>query len=201
MRIVVGRTHLNWPLVLVAIATLASMDIGAWAQGNANAAAAAATYTLQPGDEIEVSVYGEMELQRKMLIRPDGRFSFPLAGEVVAMNRSVADVQTELTTKIRPLIPEAVVTVSVTGLDGNRAYVIGQVTKAGAIPLNPRINVLQALSLAGGTTAFAALNDIIILRGSGREQKAFRFAYDEIKKGRNLEQNIQLENGDVVLVP
>jgi len=201
MRIVVGRTHLNWPLVLVAIATLASMDIGAWAQGNANVAAAAATYTLQPGDEIEVSVYGEMELQRKMLIRPDGRFSFPLAGEVVAMNRSVADVQTELTTKIRPLIPEAVVTVSVTGLDGNRAYVIGQVTKAGAIPLNPRINVLQALSLAGGTTAFAALNDIIILRGSGREQKAFRFAYDEIKKGRNLEQNIQLENGDVVLVP
>ena len=201
MRIVDGRTHLNWPLVLVAIATLASMDIGAWAQGNANAAAAAATYTLQPGDEIEVSVYGEMELQRKMLIRPDGKFSFPLAGEVNAMSRSVADVQGELTSKIRPLIPEAVVTVSVTGLDGNRAYVIGQVTKAGAIPLNPRINVLQALSLAGGTTPFAALNDIIILRGSGREQKAFRFAYDEIKKGRNLEQNIQLENGDVVLVP
>jgi len=201
MRIVDGRTHLNWPLVLVAIAALASTATGARAQGNANAAAAAATYTLQPGDEIEVSVYGEMELQRKMLIRPDGRFSFPLAGEVVAMNRSVADVQTELTTKIRPLIPEAVVTVSVTGLAGNRAYVIGQVTKAGAIPLNPRINVLQALSLAGGTTAFAALNDIIILRGSGREQKALRFAYDEIKKGRNLEQNIQLENGDVVLVP
>jgi polysaccharide export outer membrane protein len=201
MRIVVGRTHLNWPLVLVAIAALASTATGARAQGNANAAAAAATYTLQPGDEIEVSVYGEMELQRKMLIRPDGKFSFPLAGEVNAMSRSVADVQGELTSKIRPLIPEAVVTVSVTGLDGNRAYVIGQVTKAGAIPLNPRINVLQALSLAGGTTPFAALNDIIILRGSGREQKAFRFAYDEIKKGRNLEQNIQLENGDVVLVP
>jgi len=200
MWIVDGKARLNRLLVLLAI--LASIETTAWGQGgNANAAAAAATYTLQPGDEIEVSVYGEMELQRKMLIRPDGRFSFPLAGEVVAMNRSVADVQTELTTKIRPLIPEAVVTVSVTGLDGNRAYVIGQVTKAGAIPLNPRINVLQALSLAGGTTAFAALNDIIILRGSGREQKAFRFAYDEIKKGRNLEQNIQLENGDVVLVP
>ena len=201
MWIVDSRTRLNWSLV--SVAALASMEMtGAWAQAtNANAVAAAATFVLQPGDEIEVSVYGEMELQRKMLIRPDGKFSFPLAGEVLAMNRSVADVQTELTTKIRPLIPEAVVTVSVTGLDGNRAYVIGQVTKAGAIPLNPRINVLQALSLAGGTTAFAALNDIIILRGSGREQKAFRFAYDEIKKGRNLEQNIQLENGDVVLVP
>jgi polysaccharide export outer membrane protein len=201
MWIVDSRTRLNWSLV--SVAALASMEMtGAWAQAtNANAVAAAATFALAPGDEIEVSVYGEMELQRKMLIRPDGKVSFPLAGEVLAMNRSVADVQTELTSKIRPLIPEAVVTVSVTGLDGHRAYVIGQVTKAGAIPLNPRINVLQALSLAGGTTAFAALNDIIILRGSGREQKAFRFAYDEIKKGRNLEQNIQLENGDVVLVP
>jgi polysaccharide export outer membrane protein len=192
---------LKWSIVL--LATLASIEMtGAWAQAsNANAAAAAAAYTLQPGDEIEVSVYGEMELQRKMLIRPDGKFSFPLAGEVAAMNRSVADVQAELTTKIRPLIPEAVVTVSVTGLEGNRAYVIGQVVKPGTVPLNPRINVLQALSLAGGGTPFAALNDIIILRGTGREQKVLRFAYDDIKRGRNLEQNIQLENGDVVLVP
>src|SRR3954470_6985256 len=116
MCVVDGRTRLNWPLVLVAaLASLATT--GALGQAsNANAVAAAATYTLQPGDEIEVSVYGEMELQRKMLIRPDGRFSFPLAGEVIAITRSVADVQTELTTKIRPLIPEAVVTVSVTGL-------------------------------------------------------------------------------------
>ena len=201
MWVVEGRTRLNWSLVLVA--ALASMEMtGAWAQAtNANAVAAAATFVLQPGDEIEVSVYGEMELQRKMLIRPDGKFSFPLAGEVVAISRSVADVQMELTSKIRPLIPEAVVTVSVTGLEGHKAYVIGQVIKPGAIPLNPRINVLQALSVAGGTTAFAALNDIIILRGTGREQRVLRFAYDDIKRGRNLEQNIQLENGDVVLVP
>jgi polysaccharide export outer membrane protein len=67
--------------------------------------------------------------------------------------------------------------------------------------MNPRINVLQALSLAGGTTAFAALNDIIIIRGNGRDQRVLRFAYDDIKRGRNLEQNIELDNGDVVLVP
>jgi polysaccharide biosynthesis/export protein len=203
MWVVDRRTRLNWPLALLAVAALTSIEMtGAWGQAaNANAAAAAAAFTLQPGDEVEVSVYGEMELQRKMLIRPDGKFSFPLAGEVVAISRSVADVQMELTSKIRPLIPEAVVTVSVTGLEGHKAYVIGQVIKPGAIPLNPRINVLQALSVAGGTTAFAALNDIIILRGTGREQRVLRFAYDDIKRGRNLEQNIQLENGDVVLVP
>src|SRR5262245_40804853 len=202
MSVVASGKASKWPLVLLGVILASIGTTGAWAQGsNANAAAAAATYTLQPGDEIEVSVYGEMELQRKMLIRPDGKFSFPLAGEIIAINRSVADVQTELTTKIRPLIPEAVVTVSVTGLEGNRAYVIGQVIKPGTIPLNPRINVLQALSLAGRGTPFAALNDIIILRGTGREQRVLRFAYDDIKRGRNLEQNIQLENGDVVLVP
>jgi len=203
MLVVNRRTRSNWPFVLLGVVILASIETtGAWGQAsNANAAAAAATYTLQPGDEIEISVYGEMELQRKMLIRPDGKFSFPLAGEVLAMNRSVADVQAELTSKIRPLIPEAVVTVSVTGLAGHVAYVIGQVAKPGTIPLNPRINVLQALAVAGGGTAFAALNDIIILRGSGREQRVLRFAYDDIMRGRNLEQNVQLENGDVVLVP
>src|SRR4029077_15738636 len=120
MWIVDRRTRLNWPLALLAVAALTSIEkTRAWGQdANATAAAAAAAFTLQPGDEIEVSVYGEMELQRKMLIRPDGKFSFPLAGEVVAISRSVADVQMELTSKIRPLIPEAVVTVSVTGLEG-----------------------------------------------------------------------------------
>jgi polysaccharide export outer membrane protein len=159
------------------------------------------TYTLQPGDKIDVSVWGEEKLQREILIRPDGKFSFPLTGEVNAMGRTVADIQTELTSKLVTYIPEAVVTVSVTGIGGNRIFVIGQVTKPGNFELNQRLNVLQALSLAGGTTPFAALNDIIIIRGSGREQRVFRFGYDEIKRGRNLEQNIELENGDVVIVP
>ena len=101
MWIVNGRTRLNWPLEYVGRGSRVDRDDRSLGSSpNANAAAAAATFTLQPGDEIEVSVYGEMELQRKMLIRPDGKFSFPLAGEVVAMNRSVADVQTELTSKI-----------------------------------------------------------------------------------------------------
>jgi polysaccharide export outer membrane protein len=158
-------------------------------------------YTLQPGDKIELSVWGEEQLQREVMIRPDGKFSFPLIGEVNAIGRTVADVQQEMTTKLVTYIPEAVVTVSVTGLAGNRVYVIGQVAKPGTYEMNPRINVLQALSLAGGTTAFAALNDIIIIRGNGRDQRVLRFAYDDIKRGRNLEQNIELANGDVVVVP
>ena len=67
--------------------------------------------------------------------------------------------------------------------------------------MNRQISVLQALSIAGGTTPFAALNDIIIIRGRNAEQRVYPFGYDEVKRGRKLEQNIQLESGDVVVVP
>jgi polysaccharide export outer membrane protein len=79
--------------------------------------------------------------------------------------------------------------------------VIGQVTKAGSFVMNPRVNVLQALSLAGGMTPFAAVNDIIVLRGAGESQRALPFHYAEVVKGRNLNQNVLLEAGDVVVVP
>jgi polysaccharide export outer membrane protein len=158
-------------------------------------------YRLHPGDQIEVSVWGEEELQRTLLVRPDGKLSFPLAGEVDAANRTAADLQAEITTRLQSLIPEAVVTVSVTGIDGNRIYLIGQVENPGSFVMNPQITVLQALSLAGGPTPFAALNEILVVRGRGEDQRVFRFAYDDVKRGRGLEQNIVLESGDVVVVP
>lgn len=162
---------------------------------------AAADYRLQPGDRIEVSVWGEEELQRELLIRPDGAFSFHLTGEVRAAGRTVMEVQNELTQKLTRYIAEPTVTVSVTALEGNRVYVIGQVNNPGTFVMNPALNVLQALALAGGTTAFASLNDIIIIRETEDGQVALPFQYDDIKRGRRLQQNVQLRSGDTVLVP
>jgi len=160
-----------------------------------------ADYMLQPGDQLDISVWREEELQREIIVRPDGKFSFPLTGEVVAVNRSVADIQQEITEKLERYIPEAVVTVTVTAVGGNRIYVIGQVREPGSFVMNPQINVLQALSLAGGTTAFASLNDIIVLRRSDGNQRILNFRYNDISRGRNLDQNILLEAGDVLIVP
>ena len=158
-------------------------------------------YRLQPGDAVQVSVWGEAELERPVILRPDGKFSFPLVGEVAAAGRTVVDVQTEMERKLSALIPEAVVTLAITALEGNRIYVIGQVNGPGSFIMNPQISVLQALSLAGGTTPFAQVNDIIIIRGKGSEQEVLRFGYDNVSRGRNLDQNVQLESGDVVIVP
>lgn len=158
-------------------------------------------YKIHAGDEIEVSVWKEPDLLRKTIVRPDGKIGFPLTGEIVAAGRTATAIQGDVMGLLKKYIPEPVVTVSVTGLAGNQVYVIGQINKPGAYVMNPQINVMQALAIAGGTTAYAALNDIIVLRGSGAGQKKFEFRYGDVSKGRSLDQNIMLESGDVVVVP
>lgn len=170
-------------------------SFGAAAQG------AESDYRLHAGDSITVSVWKEIDLQRKVIIRPDGKFSFPLAGEVQAAGRTADQVRIDIEGKIGKFIPEAVVTVIVEDVAGNRIFVIGQVNKPGMFIMNPQLTVLQALSLAGGHTPFAKLDDIAIVRGLGASQKSFPFRYNQVVEGKSLQQNIVLESGDVVVVP
>jgi polysaccharide export outer membrane protein len=158
-------------------------------------------YTMNPGDVLDISVWKEDQLTKSVIVRPDGKFSFPLAGEIVAIGRTVAQVQAEITNRLKPYMPEPVVSASIKELDGCKIYVIGQVNKPGSYVMNPRISVLQGLSLAGGMTPFAGVNDIIVLRGPGAAQRIFPFRYGEVSKGHNLNQNVLLEAGDVIVVP
>jgi polysaccharide biosynthesis/export protein len=159
-------------------------------------------YTVKPGDTLVVSVWKEPDLQGPVLVRPDGMFSFPLAGQMDARNKTVGELQQELTTKLKKYISDPVVTVSIQEIKGNKVYVIGQVQKPGDFVVNPRVDVMQALSMAGGATPFAALGDIMILRRTDTgQQQALPFKYTDVVRGRNLQQNIILQAGDVVVVP
>ena len=158
-------------------------------------------YTINPGDLLEVSVWNEPDLQREILVRPDGAFSFPLSGDIVALGRTVEAVRTELAARLETYIPDPVVTVTVAAIGGNKIFVIGQVNAPGEIIMNPVIDVIQALSIAGGMTPFAELNNIKILRRRDGVQTITDFRYNDIVKGQNLAQNILLQAGDVVLVP
>ena len=159
------------------------------------------SYKVLPGDVLAVSVWKEKDLQLDVLVRPDGAFSFPLAGDISARNRSVIDLQKELTTRLSRYISDPVITISVKQVLGNKIYVIGQVTRPGVFVVNPQVDVLQALSMAGGTTPFASLNNIKVLRRSGKAQSALSFRYEDVVKGKDLQQNIMLQSGDVVVVP
>lgn len=159
------------------------------------------SYKVLPGDVLQVSVWGEEDLQDEVLVRPDGAISFPLCGDISARNRSVMELQEEIKKRLTRYISDPVVTVSVAQVLGNRVYVIGQVTKPGVFVVNPQVDVLQALSMAGGGTPFAKLGDIKVMRRTGDVQQALKFNYDEVTKGKNLAQNVVLQSGDVVVVP
>jgi polysaccharide biosynthesis/export protein len=165
------------------------------------AAQSAPDYLINAGDAVEVAVWKEPDLTKTVGVRPDGRITLPLVGEISAAGRTLAQVQIEIANRLKKYLPDPVVTASLVGMEGNRVYVIGQVTKPGSFIINPRLNILQALSLAGGMTPFAATNDIVVLRSVGGKKTVLPFKYGEISRGRNPEQNVPLEAGDVVLVP
>jgi polysaccharide biosynthesis/export protein len=178
------------------------------AEPAAGAAAGAGTdvvtsagYLVQPGDVLQVAVWKETDLTAEVLVRPDGGISFPLAGELPASGHTVADLTAMLEKRIRKFEPDAVVTVVVKTASGNRVYVIGKVNRPGEFPLIGPIDVMQALSLAGGATPFADTNGIRILRRDGKRQSSIGFRYNDVERGRKLEQNILLQSGDTVVVP
>jgi len=160
-----------------------------------------ATYTVKPGDILKISVWKEPELQGPILIRPDGGFSFPLVGEVDGRGKTVAELQVIVAQRLSKYISDPVVSISVTEIHGNKVYVIGQVAKPGEFIVNPSVDVMQALSMAGGMTAFASFSNIIILRHNGTTRTALHFDYTDVAKGKKLSDDIQLQSGDVVVVP
>jgi polysaccharide export outer membrane protein len=162
---------------------------------------AADGYKLQPGDMLQVVVWKETDLQAEVLIRPDGGISFALAGDLQAAGQTTDELRAELETRVRKLVPGAVVTVAVKAVSGNRIYVIGKVNHPGDFALNRPTDVLQAISLAGGLTPFASADRIRVLHREGNKQNSIRFRYNEITKGRGLQQNILLQSGDTVIVP
>lgn len=158
-------------------------------------------YKIGPEDVLEVSVWKEEELQREVLVRPDGGISFPLAGDVQVEGKTPLEVEQEITTRVQKYIPEAVVTVSVKKVSGYTIFVNGKVKQPGKFVVGRYMDVMQAITLAGGLDTFADEDKIKVIRRQNGKQVVHQFKYNEVKKGNNLDQNIILQSGDVVVVP
>lgn len=159
-------------------------------------------YLLSPGDLIEISVWKEESMQKEQtLVAPDGNITFPLAGTIMAAGKPMFALEEAIALKLADYIADPVVTVKLLQNNGNTIFVIGKVNKPGQYPANRRIDVMQALSLAGGLTVFADDNSIHVLRRVGNATKVFPFDYKDVLDGEHLEQNILLEAGDTVTVP
>jgi polysaccharide biosynthesis/export protein len=188
-----------YPLLFLSVASFFVMP--AMAEDDSGSAPASA-YRIQPGDVLNISVWKEQDLQADVIVRPDGGLSFPLAGDQAAEGHTVDELRKVLADKLKKYIPDPVVTVAVRALGGNRVYVVGKVARPGEFPFSRPLDVMQSLSLAGGATSFADVNDIRILRrGENGKQVILPFRYDDVSRGRHLEQNVLLQTGDTVVVP
>lgn len=158
-------------------------------------------YHIGPGDQLGISVWKEEGMQLDVLVKPDGRITFPLAGDIKAEGMTTLELTDELVRKLEKYIPSPIVTVSMLRTISNKIYVIGKVNRPGEFTATNFMDVLQALTLAGGLTPFADADDIKIIRRTESGEDVFGFDYDEISEGSGLEMNIILKAGDTVVVP
>ena len=159
------------------------------------------TYVIQPNDILEIFVWKEPELSRKVLVRPDGRISFPLVQDLQASGATPVELKQRIETRLKEYISAPNVTVIVDTIQHYKIYVIGRVQKPGSFTAEKPISALQALTLAGGFQDYAKESDITIIRSNGNEHVVFQFDYKEVIKGKKPNENILLEPGDVVVVP
>jgi len=164
-------------------------------------ATASERYLLNAGDILSISVWNEEALQREIAILPDGMISFPLAGELKVEGSTVTEVQSVLTQKLADYIADPVVTVSVSNVSGNAIHIMGKVGNPGVFTMTKNLDVMQALSLAGGLSPFAEENNIIIIRRTGEEQNVIPVHYAKIKDGKDLSTNVMLKSGDIIVIP
>jgi polysaccharide export outer membrane protein len=170
------------------------------------AAAAVATpdqdkYPLGPEDAIEISVWKEPDLTKQLVVRPDGKITYPLIGELQAAGKTVNQLQEEILKRLEKFVTDAHVTVILLKAQNYKIYVTGKVNRPGDFVTGKPVNVMQAISMAGGLTPFASPGSIMVLRTVGGKEEVFPFNYKEVAKGLFLEQNRTLLPGDVVVVP
>jgi polysaccharide biosynthesis/export protein len=174
-----------------------------FAQQSAAPSPAAQTplYVIQPNDMLEIFVWKEPELTRKVLVRPDGRISFPLVQDLMAAGISPGELKDQIEKRLKEFLSAPNVTVIVDAIQSYRVFVVGKVQKPGMVSSEKPITVLQALALAGGFQEYAKDSDIMVIRNSALENLSFDVNYKDVVRGKKPEQNITLRSGDVVVVP
>ena len=159
-------------------------------------------YRLNPGDKLEITVWQEESLKQEVVVLPDGTISFPLVGHVAAAGKTTGELVKLLQERLNKFIPDSEINIRLLAAEGNLIYVTGEVKSPGKFEVKGPTDVVQALSMAGGLTAFAKKNDIIILRREADgKSKSLPFEYGDVEDGENIESNILLQSGDTILVP
>jgi polysaccharide export outer membrane protein len=212
-------------MILFATALAATLSIPAFSQGQNTSQTAEATqtasakptgerpegvnppvkvgkdYVIGPDDVLDVSVWKEQELTRSLQVRPDGKISMPLLGDVQAAGLTPGQLGQSVSEKLKKYLTAPQVTVILTQINSQRVYVTGEVTRPGAYPVLPGMTILQAITSAGGLTQFANGKKIFLMRDENHIQTKYAFHYKEVLDGRKADENVPVKAGDTIVVP
>jgi polysaccharide export outer membrane protein len=154
------------------------------------------TFKIGPEDVVEIRVWKEPELSGEAVVRPDGKISLSLIGDIEISGMTPVEVQAKVTEELGKVMNNPVVSVRMRAIRSSKYYITGNVGRTGMFPLVVPTTVLEALTLAGGLSEWANKKKIVVLRGKDR----MFFNYNDVIKGKKLEQNILLQNGDFIIV-
>jgi polysaccharide export outer membrane protein len=186
--------------VLVLLGT-ASAQTPVGTSGSAPAASTtAADYRLTAGDKLRIEVYKDSQLSQALQVRPDGKVTLPLVGDIAAAGRTSVELRDAISDSLKEYITNPVVTVIVVEASPQVVYVTGEVNKPGALTLTGPMSILQALAMAGGFTDFADKKDIQVLRKSSKGIQKLKFNYKDAVSDDNDKEPLQLQAGDTVVV-
>jgi polysaccharide export outer membrane protein len=158
-------------------------------------------YVIGADDVLDVSVWKEQELTRTLQVRPDGKISMPLLGDVQAAGLTPSQLSQNVSERLKKYLTAPQVTIILTQINSQRVYVTGEVTRPGAYPVLPGMTILQAITSAGGLTQFANGKKIFLMRDENHIQTKYPFSYKEVLDGRKAEENLPVKAGDTIVVP
>jgi polysaccharide export outer membrane protein len=185
-------------------AALAAQQRSTSSTAPASAAPAVAVppdYAIGPEDVLGIVFWREAELSGDVTVRPDGRITLAVLGEIAAAGLRPEQLQQQIQAKAKAFVNDPNVAVVVRAVNSRKIFITGRVATPGAYALRGPLTVMQALALAGGITDYADAKSINVLRIDGSKTKGFKFNYKDVSNGKKLEQNILLQPGDTVVVP
>ncbi len=164
------------------------------------AAVATPQYTIGSGDVLNIQVWKEKDLSQIVVVRPDGKISLPLLGEVYVVGKEPSQLEDLIQARLQTMVVEPRVTVTVAEIHSRMVYITGEIARPGAYPLNTPITVLQLIAQAGGLTEFASKKKIHVLRAGGPAGGIW-MNYKSLLQGSDPNRNLQLNPGDTVVIP
>jgi polysaccharide export outer membrane protein len=159
------------------------------------------SYLIGSGDILEILTWKEPDFSKEVLVRLDGKITFPLLDDVQAANRTPVQLKQDIETRLKEFIEGPVVTVTVKSAASQKFYILGEIAQTSEFQLVKDLTVLQAFALAGGFTEWASKKEIILFRREGGKEKVIRINYKDIIRGKDFSQNVSIRADDTIIVP